>query len=148
MKNLLLSILIILFAITVKAQDTGIPKELTCTERAFNFSFSVGTRWKFTAPKMGPVEAPSSETLYNPARGMKINPTTYETDSQKAIWAISSTCKTMLPSFIPTNLGLVLYRGIYFPLSNSVSLSKVGLWPNIPVVSDRIISNTPNLTRE
>jgi hypothetical protein len=47
---------LILWTAGVKAQ-TGMPQALTCTERAFNFSFSLGSNWKLGAPKMGPVES-------------------------------------------------------------------------------------------
>jgi len=55
MKKLHVTAIIILFATSVNAQ-IGMPKELTCTEEAFNFSFSVGTKWKLSSPKMGPAE--------------------------------------------------------------------------------------------
>ena len=75
MKNLIVSVVFILFITNVKAQDMGtdMPKELTCTERAFNFSFSVGEKLKLSTPKMGPVEAAGYQTDYTPAWALKAN---------------------------------------------------------------------------
>ena len=79
MKKILVTIVnFILVAANVKAQ-TGMPKELTCTEEAFNFSVSLGTKWKFTAPKMGPVEVTNSGPGYIPAWYLKYNNATPET---------------------------------------------------------------------
>jgi len=47
--------IIVLLNAAARAQ-TGMPQSLSCTETAFNFSFSLGTKWKFSAPKMGPVD--------------------------------------------------------------------------------------------
>jgi len=52
---LLIAVLSGVFAFRANAQ-TGMPQSLSCTETAFNFSFSLGNKWKFVAPKMGPVE--------------------------------------------------------------------------------------------
>jgi hypothetical protein len=49
-------IAIILFFTAGADAQTGMPQSLSCTETAFNFSFSLGSKWKFSAPKMGPVE--------------------------------------------------------------------------------------------
>jgi len=75
MKNLIVAAVFILFITNVKAQDTGtgMSKELTCTEKAFNFSFKIGEKLKFSAPKMGPVEAASYKTDYIPAWTFKSN---------------------------------------------------------------------------
>jgi hypothetical protein len=78
MKKILVTAVIILVTANVNAQ-TGMPKELTCTEEAFNFSFSLGTKWKLSAPKMGPVEAMSSGPDYIPAWCLKHNNVTSET---------------------------------------------------------------------
>jgi len=43
MKKILVTAVIILVTAHVNAQ-TGMPKQLTCTEEAFNFSFSLGTK--------------------------------------------------------------------------------------------------------
>ena len=70
---------IILVTAKVNAQ-TGMPQQLTCTERAFNFSFSLGTKWKLSAPKMGPVEVTRDLPDYIPAWSLKHNdvmPQTY-----------------------------------------------------------------------
>jgi len=67
----------VLFATGVHAQ-TGMPQELTCTERAFNFSFSVGNKWKFVEPKMGPLEASTYQSDDIPALSLKINNITPE----------------------------------------------------------------------
>jgi hypothetical protein len=56
LKTLSLILASILLALSARAQ-TGRPQELACTERAFNFSFSLGLKWKMTAAKMGPVES-------------------------------------------------------------------------------------------
>lgn len=75
MKNLILTSALILLVISVKAQSTeiGAPKELTCTEKAFNFSFAVGQKLKISSPKMGPLEAATYETDYMPAWALKAN---------------------------------------------------------------------------
>jgi hypothetical protein len=65
MKRVLITAIIISFAVGVKAQ-AGMPKELTCTEEAFNFSFSLGSKWKLSAPKMGPAEILRSDPDYTP----------------------------------------------------------------------------------
>jgi hypothetical protein len=56
MKTIFLAIFFTLWISGIHAQ-TGMPQELTCTERAFNFTFSLGSNWKFTGAKMGPVES-------------------------------------------------------------------------------------------
>ncbi len=53
MKSILATAIFLLFAAGIHAQ-TGMPQSLSCTETAFNFSFSLGTKWKFSMPKMGP----------------------------------------------------------------------------------------------
>jgi len=65
MKRILITAVIISFAVGVKAQ-AGMPKELTCTEEAFNFSFSLGSKWELSAPKMGPAEILRNDPEYTP----------------------------------------------------------------------------------
>ena len=72
MKKVLLTAMIILFTSGVYAQ-IEMPKELTCTERAFNFSFSLGTKWKISTPKMGPAEVTREELDYFPVWYLKSN---------------------------------------------------------------------------
>jgi hypothetical protein len=78
MKKILVTAVIILVTANVNAQ-TGMPKQLTCTEEAFNFSFSLGTKWKLIAPKMGPVDVTSYETDYISAWSLKQHDVTSET---------------------------------------------------------------------
>jgi len=78
MKKILVAAAIILVTASVNAQ-TGMPRELTCTEEAFNFSFSLGTKWKLSTPKMGPVDVTSNEADYIPAWSLKHNYVTPET---------------------------------------------------------------------
>ena len=78
MKKILVTAVIILVAAHVNAQ-TGMPKTLTCTEEAFNFSFSLGTKWKLSAPKMGPVDGTSYQPDYIPAWSLKLYDVTPET---------------------------------------------------------------------
>ena len=78
MKRIILIAVIILFTAHVNAQ-TGMPRELTCTEEAFNFSFSLGTKWKLSAPKMGPVEITGSWSDYIPGWSLKPDNATTET---------------------------------------------------------------------
>jgi hypothetical protein len=78
MKRLLVLGTIILFALSVHAQ-TGMPQELTCTERAFNFSFGLGSGWKLTAPKMGPVEVQNEGLGYGPTWLLKPGTDTTQT---------------------------------------------------------------------
>jgi len=65
MKRILITAVMISFAAGVKAQ-AGMPKELTCTEEAFNFSFSLGSKWKLSPPKMGPAEFLRNDPEYTP----------------------------------------------------------------------------------
>ena len=79
MKKILIIAIFILFATGVYAQ-TGMPKELTCTEEAFNFSISMGSKWKFSAPKMGPAEITRTDPGYTPEWSLKasnVKPETY-----------------------------------------------------------------------
>jgi hypothetical protein len=78
MKKILVTLVIILVAANVNAQ-TGMPKELTCTEEAFNFSFSLGTKWQLSAPKMGPVDFTRNQVDYIPAWYLKHNNVTPST---------------------------------------------------------------------
>ena len=78
MKKVLLTAMIILYAAGVYAQG-AMPKELTCTERAFNFSFSLGTKWKISTPKMGPAEVTREELDYFPGWYLKSNEVMTET---------------------------------------------------------------------
>ena len=71
MKRILITAIIILFAVGVKAQ-AGMPKELTCTEEAFNFSFSLGSKWKLSPPKMGPAEFLRDDPEYTPLLRLNI----------------------------------------------------------------------------
>lgn len=75
MRKILVAAVIIMFAAGVNAQ-AGMPQELTCTERAFNLTFSVGTNWKLSVPKMGPVEVTRSGLNYSPAWCLKPSYTT------------------------------------------------------------------------
>ena len=77
MKKVLLAAMIILYAAGGYAQ-IGMPKELTCTERALNFSFSLGTKWKISTPKMGPAEVTREEPDYFPFWSLKHNEVTPE----------------------------------------------------------------------
>ena len=71
MKKMLITAIIVLLIAGAKAQP-GMPKQLTCTEEAFNFSFNLGSKWKIGAPKMGPAEFVNSEPDYVPALSFKI----------------------------------------------------------------------------
>jgi hypothetical protein len=71
MKRILITAVIISFAVCVKAQ-AGMPKELTCTEEAFNFSFSLGSKWKLSTPKMGPAEFLRYDPEYTPLLHLNI----------------------------------------------------------------------------
>jgi hypothetical protein len=72
MKKILVPAIISLFTASVNAQ-TAVPNELNCTERAFNFSFSLGSKWKLSTPKMGPAEVTREELDYFPAWVLKHN---------------------------------------------------------------------------
>ena|ERR1700761_3050163 len=65
MKRILIIAIMSSFAVGVKAQGSA-PKELTCTEEAFNFSFSLGSKWKLSPPKMGPAEILRNDPEYTP----------------------------------------------------------------------------------
>lgn len=79
MKRLLVLSTIIFLALSGHAQ-TGMPKELTCTETAFNFSFSLGSGWKLGAPKMGPVEILDHDVDYNPLWHLKVKDVMVQTN--------------------------------------------------------------------
>jgi len=105
MKNLLVFVFVVLFTANLKAQDTGTgaPKELTCTEKAFNFSFSVGQKLKISAAKMGPLEAASYQTDYMPAWALKVNAVKAEQASPSASlpvnsFKVSNNNKNLFPS--------------------------------------------------
>jgi len=136
MKNLLLPIVIILVAITARAQDTGMPKELTCTERAFNFSVGIGTGWKFTIPKMGPVEAPKSFDMgNNPAWGTKVNPTTYETGLTESYWSNIVHLQNDASAVYFNKTKANAMPGCLFPVIKFGPIVKSSiLWPDIPAV--------------
>ena len=112
MKKVLLTAMIILYAAGVYAQG-AMPKELTCTERAFNFSFSLGTKWKISTPKMGPAEVTSEELDYFPVWSLKFNNAATESISypilQQNYIALSS-CNI----FKPVNKPQYLLPGVNF----------------------------------
>src|ERR1700744_527444 len=105
MKNLILTAALILLFISVKAQSTeiGAPKELTCTEKAFNFSFAVGQKLKLSSAKMGPLEAASYETDYIPAWALKAKAIKPEKYSAALLTPngvkTNNTSKYLLPAF-------------------------------------------------
>ena len=70
MKKIFITPIIILSVISVYAQSAA-PKELTCTEEAFNFSISLGSKWKLGAPKMGPAEILRDDPAYIPGWSFK-----------------------------------------------------------------------------
>ena len=80
MKTVLVTALTILAAYSAVNAQAGMPQNLTCTEQAFNFSVSLGTKWKFSTPKMGPIEAKSYETDYGPTWLFKIDQAAPEAD--------------------------------------------------------------------
>jgi len=96
MKRILITAIIILFAVGVKAQ-AGMPKELTCTEEAFNFSFSLGSKWKLSIPKMGPAEFLRSDPEYTPLWRLNIKDVTPQNQ--------------LLPKTEQNNLSLFHYPG-------------------------------------
>lgn len=79
MKKVFTTAIIASFAISVNAQ-IEMPKELTCTEEAFNFSVSLGTRLKLGTPKMSPAEITRTPPGYNPSWSSKNYSTTPEED--------------------------------------------------------------------
>jgi len=80
MKKILVTAIIILFTASVNAQ-AGMPKEMACTEEAFNFSFSLGTKWKLSTSKMGPVDAIRNDPDYIPSWCLKVKDVKTETYS-------------------------------------------------------------------
>src|ERR1700761_6533562 len=118
MKSILTAAIIILYAAGVNAQP-GMPKELSCTETAFNFSFSLGAKWKFSTPKMGPADVITNVSYYDiPAWSLKVNNVTPE--------------KPVLPLFnLPLNadvLGYAAKKSNYSFLfrPDSVKINKPG----------------------
>lgn len=65
MKKLLLSVsALLLTAGSVHAQVGGTPRQLTCTEEAFNFRVGIKSGWHFSQVSMGPSGLPK----YTPVR--------------------------------------------------------------------------------
>jgi len=58
MKKLLLSATVLLLAVSVHAQVGGTPRQLTCTEEAFNFKVGIKSGWHFSQVSMGPSGLP------------------------------------------------------------------------------------------
>lgn len=111
MKKIIVTAVIVLVAAYVNAQ-TGMPKELTCTEEAFNFSFSLGTKWKLGAPKMGPVEFTENRPGYIPMWSLRPYDVTDETDLLPSIKKPSSLEAFVHPSAQQNNTSL-LYRNLF-----------------------------------
>jgi len=131
MKKILVTAVIILVIAKVNAQ-TGMPQALTCTERAFNFTFSLGTKWKLSAPKMGPVwplkqnkAVPGTYLLPSPEKPFNVQALIYPVNRQNYAplsyynsFGIMDKAKYLLPD---TNQGPpVIYKV---------------LWPNLLVNS-------------
>lgn len=64
MKKIMLTMLALLLANGVSAQVGGTPRELTCTEEAFNFKIGIKPGWHFSAPSMGPSGLPKGTPDY------------------------------------------------------------------------------------
>jgi hypothetical protein len=60
----MLTMLALLLANWVSAQVGGTPRELTCTEEAFNFKIGIKPGWHFSAPSMGPSGLPKGTPDY------------------------------------------------------------------------------------
>ena len=90
MKKILVPAIIILFTASVKAQAAA-PNELNCTERAFNVSFSLGSKWKLSTPIMGPAEITKEELDYFPAWVLKHNDVIPQTQMQFNVKALGYT---------------------------------------------------------
>ncbi len=60
MKKLLLSAIVLLLAGGVHAQVGGTPRQLTCTEEAFNFKIGIKSGWHFSQVSMGPSGLPKN----------------------------------------------------------------------------------------
>ncbi|WCT14701.1 hypothetical protein [Mucilaginibacter jinjuensis] len=60
MKKLFLSAIILLLAVSVHAQVGGTPRQLTCTEEAFNFKVGIKSGWHFGQVSMGPSGLPQN----------------------------------------------------------------------------------------
>jgi hypothetical protein len=60
MKKLLLSTIVLLLAGSVHAQVGGTPRQLTCTEEAFNFKVGIKSGWHFGQVSMGPSGLPQN----------------------------------------------------------------------------------------
>jgi hypothetical protein len=58
MKKILLSAFVLLLAASVYAQVGGTPRQLTCTEEAFNFKVGIKSGWHFGQVSMGPSGLP------------------------------------------------------------------------------------------
>ena len=95
MKSILATVIILLFAAGVHAQ-TGMPQSLSCTETAFNFSFSLGTKWKFSVPKMGPVDIRKMDNEL-PAWAFKLKAAKVDTTKPPALNLKNYTQKFTLP---------------------------------------------------
>jgi hypothetical protein len=81
MKKLLIAAIVMLGTFRVSAQ----PQLLSCTETAFNFSFSLGSRLKISTPQMGPAEILRDEYDFIPGWSLKVNYVAPETHLLTAV---------------------------------------------------------------
>ena len=120
MKRILITAVIISFAVGVKAQ-AGMPKELTCTEEAFNFSFSVGSKWKLSTPKMGPAEILRNDPEYTPLWRLNIRDAPPQNH--------------LLPKAQQNNASLFHYPGFSMPNKPNELLPKINFSPLINYIN-------------
>lgn len=74
MKKLFLSAIVLLLAASVQAQVGGTPRQLTCTEEAFNFKVGIKSGWHFSQVSMGPSGLPQNIPLRSFSEVMPATP--------------------------------------------------------------------------
>lgn len=87
MKKLLLSSIVLLLAASVHAQVGGTPRQLTCTEEAFNFKVGIKSGWHFGQVSMGPSGLPQNIPVRSFNEAM---PATQQLSSENILMLTSS----------------------------------------------------------
>ena len=120
MKKILLTAFVLLLAAGVKAQVGGEPRQLTCTEEAFNFKVNIKSGWHLSQVSMGPSGLPKNTPDYIPVRSFN-EPASKDQPYPFNLAALRATVNLRLPdSLILPNPGkLELDKLNYLPYSNN-----------------------------
>jgi hypothetical protein len=122
MKKILSSATVLLLAATVHAQVGGTPRQLTCTEEAFNFRVGINSGWHFSQVIMGPSGLPKNI----PVRSFNEQaPVIQDASSENIFWVTSS--QHMANLRLPNSLNLpnpdnYLFDKLNYKFSSSISV--------------------------